>query len=133
MNLVDSRSSVIKNSRQYSSFNVYGQQRWNSQESRGRRGGSSRLSARPSSGRSGSYGHTDSEMSGDEISGASTEPGKDDRRSARSPKPASSQKGEKDERNREASRRDDKRSGDYAQGRSDKSRYDSNRLVFWSG
>ncbi|KMQ95821.1 large proline-rich protein bat2 [Lasius niger] len=97
--------------------------RWRGPESRGRRGG-----PRPAAGKSGmsaksgSYGHTDSENSADEVSG-STESGKEDKRSARSPKP--SQKVEKEERNREVSRRDDKRGTEtYSQARSEKRGYD---------
>lgn len=91
------------------------------------------MSGRPGSGRSGSYGHTDSEISGDEIS-ASTESGKEDRRSARSPKPMSSSsslKGEKDERNKETSRRDEKRGNEYPQSRNEKKMYDSNGLLLF--
>lgn len=97
--------------------------RWRGPESRGRRGG-----PRPAAGKSGmsaksgSYGHTDSENSADEVSG-STESGKEDKRSARSPKP--SQKVEKEERNREVSRRDDKRGTEtYSQARNEKRGYD---------
>lgn len=97
--------------------------RWRGPESRGRRGG-----PRPAAGKSGmsaksgSYGHTDSENSADEVSG-STESGKEDKRSARSPKP--SQKIEKEERNREVSRRDDKRGTEtYSQARNEKRGYD---------
>lgn len=92
---------------------------WRGADQRGRRGGP-RSSGRPGSARSGSYGHTDSELSGDEISG-STESGKEERRPARSPKPF--QKLEKDDRNREVSRREDKRS-DYPQVRSEKRGYE---------
>ena len=99
--------------RQWGAFNVYNQ-RWRGSETRGRRGGS-RISGRPGSARSGSYGHTDSEMSGDEVSSSAELP-KEERR-AKSPKP--SQKGEKEDRNREMSRRDDKRN-DYPQQRTEK-------------
>ncbi|XP_051158861.1 protein PRRC2C isoform X5 [Leptopilina boulardi] len=101
--------------RQWGGFNVYNQ-RWRGSETRGRRGGS-RISGRPGSARSGSYGHTDSEISGDEISSSAELP-KDERR-AKSPK--SFQKGEKEDRNREMSRRDDKRN-DYSQIRQDNKR-----------
>ncbi|XP_035717368.1 protein PRRC2C-like isoform X6 [Vespa mandarinia] len=94
--------------------------RWSGQESRGRRGGS-KSSGRPASARSGSYGHTDSENSADEVSG-STESGKEERRSAKSPK--LSQKIDKEERNREVSRREDKRTGEYSQARNEKRSYD---------
>ncbi|XP_034934414.1 protein PRRC2B isoform X3 [Chelonus insularis] len=98
-------------------YNVY-TRGWRGPESRGRRGAGSRSIGRPGSAKSGSYGHTDSEISGDEVSG-STESGKDERRTAVSPKPA--QKSDKDDRNREVSRRDDKRnSGEYPSGRNDK-------------
>ncbi|KAK2582795.1 hypothetical protein KPH14_005056 [Odynerus spinipes] len=94
--------------------------RWSGQESRGRRGGS-KSSGRPASARSGSYGHTDSENSADEVSG-STESGKEERRSAKSPK--LTQKIDKEERNREVSRREEKRGGEYSQGRNEKRSYD---------
>ncbi|XP_044595576.1 protein PRRC2C-like isoform X3 [Cotesia glomerata] len=98
-------------------YNVY-TRGWRGSETRGRRGGGSRSMGRPGSAKSGSYGHTDSEISGDEISG-STESGKDERRSAVSPKPVA-QKNDKDERNREVSRRDEKRSNEYPPSRGDK-------------
>ncbi|XP_071644981.1 uncharacterized protein Nocte isoform X9 [Temnothorax longispinosus] len=101
-------------------FSVY-TRGWRGPESRGRRGGPRPTSKSGMSAKSGSYGHTDSENSADEISG-STESGKEDKRSARSPKP--SQKIEKDERNREVSRRDDKRGTEYSQTRSEKRTYD---------
>ncbi|XP_067205035.1 protein PRRC2B isoform X4 [Linepithema humile] len=101
-------------------FSVY-TRGWRGPESRGRRGGPRPAGKSGLSAKSGSYGHTDSENSADEVSG-STESGKEDKRSARSPKP--SQKIEKDERNREVSRRDDKRSADYPQARSEKRAYD---------
>ncbi|XP_029661458.1 protein PRRC2C isoform X11 [Formica exsecta] len=95
--------------------------RWRGPESRGRRGGP-RSTAGKSGMSAGSYGHTDSENSADEVSG-STESEKEDKRSARSPKP--SQKVEKEERNREVSRRDDKRGTEtYSQARSEKRGYD---------
>ncbi|XP_018302966.1 protein PRRC2C isoform X3 [Mycetomoellerius zeteki] len=94
---------------------------WRGPESRGRRGGPRPAGKAGMSAKSGSYGHTDSENSADEISG-STESGKEDKRSARSPKP--SQKVEKEERNREVSRRDDKRGTEYSQTRSEKRTYD---------
>lgn len=94
---------------------------WRGPESRGRRGGPRPTGKSGMSAKSGSYGHTDSENSADEISG-STESGKEDKRSARSPKP--SQKVEKEERNREVSRRDDKRGTEYSQTRSEKRTYD---------
>lgn len=116
-----SRVRESRGGRQWGTFSVF--TRWRGQESRGRRGG-----PRPATGKSGmsaksgSYGHTDSENSADEVSG-STESGKEDKRSARSPKP--SQKVEKEERNREVSRRDDKRSTEaYSQARSEKRGYD---------
>lgn len=99
--------------RQWGGFNVYNQ-RWRGSETRGRRGGG-RISGRPGSARSGSYGHTDSEISGDEVSSSAELP-KEERR-PKSPKPF--QKGEKEDRNREMSRRDDKRN-DYSQIRNDK-------------
>ncbi|XP_077281745.1 no circadian temperature entrainment isoform X8 [Temnothorax americanus] len=101
-------------------FSVY-TRGWRGPESRGRRGGPRPTSKSGMSAKSGSYGHTDSENSADEISG-STESGKEDKRSARSPKP--SQKIEKDERNREVSRRDDKRGTECSQTRSEKRTYD---------
>ncbi|XP_071563268.1 uncharacterized protein Nocte isoform X9 [Temnothorax nylanderi] len=101
-------------------FSVY-TRGWRGPESRGRRGGPRPTGKSGMSAKSGSYGHTDSENSADEISG-STESGKEDKRSARSPKP--SQKIEKDERNREVSRRDDKRGTEYSQTRSEKRTYD---------
>ncbi|XP_011881857.1 PREDICTED: protein PRRC2C isoform X7 [Vollenhovia emeryi] len=101
-------------------FNVY-TRGWRGPESRGRRGGPRPTGKSGMSAKSGSYGHTDSENSADEISG-STESGKEDKRSARSPKP--SQKVEKEERNREVSRRDDKRGTEYSQTRSEKRTYD---------
>lgn len=101
-------------------FSVY-TRGWRGPESRGRRGGPRPTGKSGMSAKSGSYGHTDSENSADEISG-STESGKEDKRSARSPKP--SQKVEKEERNREVSRRDDKRSTEYSQTRSEKRTYD---------
>ncbi|XP_072748347.1 uncharacterized protein Nocte isoform X5 [Anoplolepis gracilipes] len=118
----NSRIRESRGGRQWGgTFSVF--TRWRGPESRGRRGG-----PRPAAGKSGmsaksgSYGHTDSENSADEISG-STESGKEDKRSARSPKP--SQKVEKEERNREVSRRDDKRGTEtYSQARSEKRGYD---------
>lgn len=101
-------------------FSVYSRG-WRGPESRGRRGGPRPAGKSGLSAKSGSYGHTDSENSADEVSG-STESGKEDKRSVRSPKP--SQKIEKDERNREVSRRDDKRSAEYPQARSEKRAYD---------
>lgn len=101
-------------------FGVY-TRGWRGPESRGRRGGPRAPGKSGMSAKSGSYGHTDSENSADEISG-STESGKEDKRSARSPKP--SQKMEKEDRNREVSRRDDKRGTDYPPTRSDKRTYD---------
>ncbi|XP_012533610.1 protein PRRC2C isoform X4 [Monomorium pharaonis] len=101
-------------------FSVY-TRGWRGPESRGRRGGPRSTGKSGMSAKSGSYGHTDSENSADEISG-STESGKEDKRSARSPKP--SQKVEKEERNREVSRREDKRSTEYSQTRSEKRTYD---------
>ncbi|XP_070167934.1 protein PRRC2C isoform X10 [Polyergus mexicanus] len=97
--------------------------RWRGPESRGRRGGPRSAAGKSGmSAKSGSYGHTDSENSADEVSG-STESEKEDKRSARSPKP--SQKVEKEERNREVSRRDDKRGTEtYSQARSEKRGYD---------
>ncbi|XP_029174414.1 protein PRRC2C isoform X7 [Nylanderia fulva] len=97
--------------------------RWRGPESRGRRGGPRPAASKSGlSAKSGFYGHTDSENSADEVSG-STESGKEDKRSARSPKP--SQKIEKEERNREVSRRDDKRGTEaYSQARSEKRGYD---------
>ncbi|XP_011159369.1 protein PRRC2C isoform X10 [Solenopsis invicta] len=94
---------------------------WRGPESRGRRGGPRPTGKSGMSAKSGSYGHTDSENSADEISG-STESGKEDKRSTRSPKP--SQKVEKEERNREVSRREDKRGTEYSQTRSEKRTYD---------
>ncbi|XP_020288922.1 protein PRRC2C-like isoform X4 [Pseudomyrmex gracilis] len=94
---------------------------WRGPEPRGRRGGPRPSSKSGLSAKSSSYGHTDSENSADEVSG-STESGKEDKRSARSPKP--SQKVEKDERNREVSRRDDKRNTEYPQTRNEKRAYD---------
>lgn len=108
-----------RSARQWGGYSVY-TRGWRGSDQRGRRGGPRSL-GRPGSARSGSYGHTDSEQSGDEISG-STESGKEERRPARSPKP--SQKLEKDDRNREVSRRDDKRAGDYPQVRSEKRGYE---------
>ena len=99
--------------RQWGGFNVYNQ-RWRGAEPRGRRGGT-RISGRPGSARSGSYVHTDSEISGDEISSSAEFP-KEERR-PKSPKPP--QKGEKEDRNREMARRDDKRN-DYLQPRAEK-------------
>lgn len=91
---------------------------WRNPESRGRRGGPRSVSGKPGmSAKSGSYGHTDSENSADEVSG-STESGKEDKRSTRSPKPF--QKIDKDDRNREVSKRDEKRNTEYSQTRSDK-------------
>ncbi|KAL0122312.1 hypothetical protein PUN28_007210 [Cardiocondyla obscurior] len=101
-------------------FSVY-TRGWRGPESRGRRGGPRPTGKSGMSAKGSSYGHTDSENSADEISG-STESGKEDKRSARSPKP--SQKIEKDERNREVSRRDDKRGTEYSQTRSEKRTYD---------
>ena len=105
-----------------STYSVYARG-WRGPETRGRRGGP-RTAARPASARSGSYGHTDSENSADEVSG-STESGKEEKKSVRSPKP--SQKTEKEERNREAiiSNRDEKRT-DYCQSqRNEKRTYDN--------
>lgn len=108
-----------------STYSVYARG-WRGPETRGRRGGP-RAAARPASARSGSYGHTDSENSADEVSG-STESGKEEKKSARSPKP--NQKAEKEERNqREAMAppgRDEKRA-DYAQSQRSEKRtsYDS--------
>lgn len=116
----NSRVRESRGGRQWGgTFSVY-TRGWRGPESRGRRGGprptgKSGLSAKSS------YGHTDSENSADEISG-STESGKEDKRSVRSPKP--SQKVEKEERNREVSRRDDKRGTEYSQTRSEKRTYD---------
>lgn len=101
-------------------FNIYTARGWRGPESRGRRGGPRPTGKSGMSTKSGSYGHTDSENSADEISG-STESGKEDKRSARSPKP---QKVEKEERNREVSRRDDKRGTEYSQTRNEKRTYD---------
>lgn len=111
-----SRGGRDTRGRQWGAFNVYNNQRWRGTETRGRRGGGSRASGRPGSARSGSYGHTDSEMSGDEVSSSAELP-KEERR-VKSPKPPS-QKGEKEDRNREMSRRDDKRN-DYPQQRTEK-------------
>lgn len=112
-----SRIRDARGGRQWGAFSVY-TRGWRGPESRGRRSG-----PRPAgkSAKSGSYGHTDSENSADEVSG-STESGKEDKRSVRSPKP--SQKIEKDERNREVSRRDDKRGAEYPPARSEKRAYD---------
>jgi len=101
-------------------FSVY-TRGWRGPESRGRRGGPRSTGKSGMSTKSGSYGHTDSENSADEVSG-STESGKEDKRSIRSPKP--SQKIEKEDRNREVSRRDDKRSNEYPQARNEKRTYD---------
>ncbi|XP_011689599.1 PREDICTED: protein PRRC2C isoform X6 [Wasmannia auropunctata] len=116
-----SRIRETRGGRQWGgTFSVY-TRGWRGPESRGRRGGPRPTGKAGMSAKSGSYGHTDSENSADEISG-STESGKEDKRSARSPKP--SQKIEKDERNREVSRRDDKRGAEYSQTRSEKRTYD---------
>lgn len=100
--------------RQWGGFNVYNNQRWRGSDNRGRRGGSgtggARISARPGSARSGSYGHTDSEVSGDEVSSSAELPTTmEEERRPKSPKSLSQQKGEKEDRNREMSRRDDDR------------------------
>ena len=119
----NSRVRDSRGGRQWgSTYSVY-TRGWRGPETRGRRGGP-RAAARPASARSGSYGHTDSENSADEVSG-STESGKEEKKPARSPKP--NQKAEKEERNREAMAppgRDEKRA-DYAQSqRSEKRTYD---------
>ncbi|XP_011644357.1 protein PRRC2C isoform X7 [Pogonomyrmex barbatus] len=117
----NSRIRESRGGRQWGgTFSVY-TRGWRGPESRGRRGGPRSAGKSGMSTKSGSYGHTDSENSADEISG-STESGKEDKRSARSPKP--SQKVEKEERNREVSRRDDKRGTEYPQARSEKRTYD---------
>lgn len=119
----NSRVRDSRGGRQWgSTYSVYARG-WRGPETRGRRGGP-RAATRPASARSGSYGHTDSENSADEVSG-STESGKEEKKSARSPKP--NQKVEKEERSREAivSGRDEKRA-DYSQSqRSEKRTYDS--------
>lgn len=115
-----SRVRESRGGRQWGAFSVY-TRGWRGPEARGRRGGPRPAGKSGISTKSGSYGHTDSENSADEVSG-STESGKEDKRSARSPKP--SQKVEKDDRNREVSRRDEKRSGEYSQARSEKRAYD---------
>lgn len=114
-----SRGREPRGGRQWGAYNVYSRG-WRGSESRGRRGGGPRSLGRPGSARSGSYGHTDSELSGDEVSG-STESGKEEKRSTRSPKP--SQKVEKEDRNREVSRREEKRN-EYSMSRSEKRGYD---------
>lgn len=117
-----SSSSRVRDSRggrQWGAFGVY-TRGWRP-EPRGRRSGPRPSGKTSMSSKSGSYGHSESENSADEVSG-STESGKEDKRSARSPKP--SQKLEKEDRNRDMSRRDEKRSGDYSQSRSEKRAYD---------
>lgn len=117
----NSRIREARGGRQWGgTYSVY-TRGWRGPESRGRRGGPRPTGKSGMSAKSGSYGHTDSENSADEISG-STESGKEDKRSVRSPKP--SQKVEKEERNREVSRRDDKRGTEYSQTRSEKRTYD---------
>ncbi|XP_032674402.1 protein PRRC2C isoform X9 [Odontomachus brunneus] len=118
-----SSSSRVRDSRggrQWGAFSVYARG-WRGPEPRGRRSGPRPSGKSGMSSKSGSYGHSDSENSADEVSG-STESGKEDKRSARSPKP--SQKLEKEDRNRDLSRRDEKRGGDYSQSRSEKRAYD---------
>lgn len=115
-----SRVRDSRGGRQWGAFSVYARG-WRGPETRGRRGGQRPTGKSGISAKSGSYGHTDSENSADEVSG-STESGKEDKRSARSPKP--SQKIEKEDRNREVLRRDEKRSGEYTQARSEKRAYD---------
>ncbi|XP_063973669.1 protein PRRC2C-like isoform X4 [Diachasmimorpha longicaudata] len=106
-----SRGRETRGGRTWGGYNMYS--RWRGPESRGRRGTGSRSMGRPGSAKSGSYGvHTDSDISGDEISGC-VESGKEDRRPTGSSKTIDAQKSDKDERNREVTRREEKRSGDY--------------------
>lgn len=111
-----SRVRDARGGRQWGAFSVY-TRGWRGPETRGRRSGPRPTGKSGMSSKSGSYGHTDSENSADEVSG-STESGKEDKRSARSPKP--SQKLEKEDRNRDLSRRDEKRGSDYSQSRGEK-------------
>lgn len=115
-----SRVRESRGGRQWGAFSVY-TRGWRGPETRGRRSGPRPSGKSGISSKSGSYGHSDSENSADEVSG-STESGKEDKRSARSPKP--SQKLEKEDRNRDLSRRDEKRGSDYSQSRSEKRVYD---------
>ena len=108
-------------SRTWHAHNVFGRN-WRGPEIRGRRVTIPRSMGRSGSVKSGSYGHSELDMSGDEVA-TSNESSKDDRRSAISPKP-STQTMDKDERNREVSRRDDKRATDYSQGRNEKRGYE---------
>lgn len=116
-----SRVRDTRGGRQWGAFSVLYTRGWRGSETRGRRSGPRSTGKSGISSKSGSYGHTDSENSADEVSG-STESGKEEKRSARSPKP--SQKLEKEDRNRDLSRRDEKRGSDYSQSRSEKRAYD---------
>ncbi|XP_066588319.1 protein PRRC2A-like isoform X2 [Prorops nasuta] len=110
---LSSRSRDSRGGRQWGgNYNSVYIRSWRGPESRGRiRGSNSRRN----------QCHTDSEDDDDEVS-VSTESGKEEKRSTRSPKP--SQKLEKEDRNREVSRREDKRSAEYSQSRNDKRVYD---------